>query len=87
MWKRNLKGHLHDLLIMKKVSLKVCLLTTAGCTNHKTKLMKLQYPKDPLDFLMFINDLPEKLSSNVKLFADDCIVYRKIAGSEDAGNL
>ena len=41
----------------------------------------------PLDFLMFINDLPEKLSSNVKLFADDCIVYRKIAGSEDAGNL
>ena len=36
---------------------------------------------------MFINDLPEKLSSNVKLFADDCIVYRKIAGSKDAGNL
>ena len=41
----------------------------------------------PLDFLMFINDLPERLSSNVKLFADDCKVYRKIAGSEDDGNL
>jgi hypothetical protein len=41
----------------------------------------------PLDFLIFINDLPCQLTSNCRLFADDCIVYRKIAGPEDAGLL
>ena len=41
----------------------------------------------PMDFLVFINDLPHNLTSSVKLFADDCIVFRKIAGPEDAGML
>ena len=41
----------------------------------------------PIDFLVFINDLPKNLTSSVKLFADDCIVFRKIAGPEDAGML
>ena len=34
----------------------------------------------PMDFLVFINDLPQNLISRVKLFPDDCIVFRKIAG-------
>ena len=29
----------------------------------------------PILFLIFINDLPDDLTSNVRLFADDCIVY------------
>ena len=32
----------------------------------------------PLLFLIFINDLPEGLLSRVRLFADDCILYRQI---------
>jgi hypothetical protein len=31
----------------------------------------------PLLFLIFINDLPECVTSNIRLFADDAIVYKK----------
>ena len=32
----------------------------------------------PILFLIYINDLPNSLSSKVRLFADDAIVYRKL---------
>ena len=40
----------------------------------------------PLLLLLFINDLPDTISSQstVKLFADDCVLYRKIKCEEDA---
>ena len=34
-------------------------------------------------FLIFINDLPENINSTVRLFADDCVLYRNIRRSED----
>ena len=37
----------------------------------------------PILFLLFINDLPNDLTSNVRLFADDCIVYRRISSRND----
>ncbi|MEW8489873.1 MAG: reverse transcriptase family protein, partial [Candidatus Thiodiazotropha endolucinida] len=37
----------------------------------------------PLLFLLYINDLPEKVSSTVRLFADDSLLYRKIKSQED----
>ena len=37
----------------------------------------------PLLFLVHINDLPDCVSSTVRLFADDCLLYRQIKTRED----
>jgi hypothetical protein len=37
----------------------------------------------PLLFVIHINDLPEVVSSQVRLFADDCLLYRKIRSLRD----
>ena len=38
----------------------------------------------PLLFLIYINDLPMKVSSTTRLFADDSLLYRRIRSPEDA---
>ena len=37
----------------------------------------------PLLFLCHFNDLPLAVSSQVQLFADDCLMYRKITSQKD----
>ena len=37
----------------------------------------------PILFLLYINDLPSVVSSKVRLFADDCLIYRNIKNKED----
>jgi len=37
----------------------------------------------PLWFLLYINDLPTKVSSQTRLFADDCLLYTPISSTED----
>ena len=37
----------------------------------------------PILFLLHINDLPSIVDSKVRLFADDCLIYRKIKNKED----
>jgi hypothetical protein len=37
----------------------------------------------PLLFLCHINDLPESVTSTVRLFADDCLLYREIRSFQD----
>jgi ribonucleases P/MRP protein subunit RPP40 len=41
----------------------------------------------PLLFLIFINDLPEGVSSSLRLFADDCIIYQEIHSINDVAIL
>ena len=41
----------------------------------------------PIDFLLFINDLPDGLESSCRLFADDCILYTTVKGPQDADRL
>jgi hypothetical protein len=42
----------------------------------------------PILFLIYINDLPEYLKhSNIRLFADDSIIYRKIQSQKDCLDL
>ena len=38
---------------------------------------------DPLLFLCHINDLPQRVTSKVRLFADDCLLYRPIHSPRD----
>jgi hypothetical protein len=42
---------------------------------------------DPFLFLIFINDLPECLTSRNCLFADDAIIYREIRRDQDCDEL
>ena len=37
----------------------------------------------PVIFLIFINDLPDNIRSSVRLFADDCVLYRNIKTPTD----
>ena len=41
----------------------------------------------PLLFLCHINDLPERVKSKVRLFADDCLLYRQIRTDKDKAAL
>lgn len=37
----------------------------------------------PLLFLIYINDLSSVISSNIHLFADDCVIFREITNDDD----
>ena len=38
----------------------------------------------PLMFLLYVNYIGEGISSNIKLFADDCLLYKPVNSLEDA---
>ena len=41
----------------------------------------------PILFLYHINDLPDAVKSSVRLFADDCLLYREINSQNDHNKL
>ena len=41
----------------------------------------------PLLFLVYLNDMPNNIKSSIRLFADDCVVYREIKNKDDATTL
>ena len=41
----------------------------------------------PLLFLAYVNGIWRDTESNIRLFADDCIIYRKITDSRDIDKL
>ena len=41
----------------------------------------------PLLFLAYVNDIWKNIESNKRLFADDCVIYRKIMDSSDTDKL
>jgi hypothetical protein len=41
----------------------------------------------PLLFLTFINDIPTGITSKLRLFADDCLIYRSISTINDSSSL
>jgi len=41
----------------------------------------------PLLFLAYVNDICKNIQSNIRLYADDCIIYRKILNIKDVAKL
>ena len=41
----------------------------------------------PTLFLVYVNDIWRKIDSNIRLFAEDCIIYRKITNKNDTEKL
>ena len=38
-------------------------------------------------FLVYVNDIWRNIENNTRLFADDCVIYRKIMDNSDIGML
>jgi hypothetical protein len=41
----------------------------------------------PLPFLVYVNDIWRNFDSYIRLFADDCLIYRKITNKNDIEKL
>jgi hypothetical protein len=79
------RGHLHDWITSFLL----------GCTQYRVldsqssaaTTISSGVPQGtvlvPLLFLLFINDMPSVVSSTTWLFADDCLLYRRIRTTED----
>jgi len=44
-------------------------------------------PQGPLLFLAYVNDIWRNMESTTILFADDCVIYRKIINNSDMEKL
>ena len=68
--------------------------TAASCSKwNKIRLGPrfVRYPQGtvlgPVLFSLYINDITTDIDSEIRLFADDCVCYREIKGTEDTVKL
>ena len=68
--------------------------TRSGAWSEHTNVSKNEERKNkpllflgPLLFLTYVNDIWRNTESNIRLFANDCIIYRKITDTKDVENL
>ena len=64
------------------------LISSSGvCDNSTTTSTSVMKFLGPLLFILYLNDLPEGISSQVHLLADDCILYQEINTLNDYQDL
>ena len=87
--KYGIRGPIHDWLtsFLTERSMQV---VVEGCSSQQTSVdsgVPQGTVLGPLLFLCHINDLPEAVKSQVRLFADDCLIYREITTFDDHNTL
>ncbi|CAC5377680.1 unnamed protein product [Mytilus coruscus] len=93
-----LKSKLHKYGVPKNILnwINAFLSTRSQCvivngTKSKTSTVLSGVPQGtvlvPILFLVHINDIAENVTSEIRLFADDCVCYRKIKNEDDCAEL
>ena len=59
----------------------------ASATVHVNSGVPQGTELGPLMFLLFINDIGDNITSTIKLFADDCLLFLTIKSDEDTSKL
>ena len=77
-WTQNFMTMRKQQVVLEGVSFSP--MTVTSCILLRTIL-------DPLHFILCLNDLPERISSQIRILADDCILYREINTLNDCHEL
>jgi hypothetical protein len=56
---------------------------TGSLESFTVKMRPSSRVLGPLLFIAYVNDIWRNIESTIRLFADDCIIYRKIINSKD----
>jgi hypothetical protein len=74
------RGHHHDWITSFLLGRTQCVVLDGQ--SPVTTTVSSGVPQGIVLFLLFINDLPSVVSSTNRLFADDCLLYRRIRTTE-----